>query len=381
MIVSSRRPTYAEVDLVAVRENVARMHSFAQTRSNARVRIGAVVKADAYGHGATRVASAASMGGAEIFFVATLDEAIALREHLEQAPIVLLGEPDPSFLGETIRNRITPTIHSARTLVSMIEEVEGLSERDRARYEPSLHLEVETGLHRLGSEVSEVLVVAEAARAARIGVTGVYSHLARADEGEEGDESVLAQVACLQDAYQRVVGVLDQRPLLHLANTAGLVNYPQTGFDLVRVGIGMYGYGAHELGVRPVLRLVSRVTRLHQLTEAGGVSYGHRRWFPAGTPIATIPIGYADGVRRGLFEAGAQVLIRGQRHRLAGVVAMDHVMVAVDDPSVAVGDEVVLIGAQGSEFIGADELATRLSTISYEILTGISDRVPRRYRD
>ncbi|WP_298343279.1 alanine racemase [Ferrimicrobium sp.] len=379
MITSSRRPTYAEVDLVAVRENVARLHSLARS-ANARVRLGAVVKADAYGHGAERVSAAAALGGADVFFVATLDEAIALRTHLGQLPIVLLGEPDPSLLGETIRHRITPTIHTTKTLTSMIEEVEALSRRDRAQYEPTLQLEVETGLHRLGSEAGEVLIMAQAAQEAGIGVTGIYSHLARADEGEPGEESVLAQVVRLQEVYQGVVGVLEVPPLLHLANTAGLINYPQTGFDLIRLGIGMYGYGVSEVAVRPVLRLVSRVTRLHQLDEASGVSYGHRRWYPAGTSIATIPIGYADGFRRGLFEAGGQVLIRGTRHPLAGVVAMDHLMVAVTDSSVVVGDEVVLIGAQGSEFIGADELATRLSTISYEILTGISDRVPRRYR-
>jgi alanine racemase len=374
------RPTYVEVDLAAVRDNVARVHAFARANVGSSVKLGAVVKADAYGHGAIRIAEAASAAGAEVFFVATFDEAMALREGIDEPAIVMLSEPDPSMLGEVIRYRITPTVHTMTTLRCMIDVVDSLSGRDRSLYHPSLQLEIETGLRRMGSDASAAVALARGARSARIDVAGVYSHFARADEGEEGRDSVMTQVRCLNDVYRQIVDQLDARPLLHVANTAGLVNYPQTGFDLVRLGIGMYGYGAPELCVRPALRLVSRVARIHELPGAGGVSYGHRQLFPEGTSIATIPIGYADGYRRGLFEGGAEVLIRGQRHRLAGVVAMDYVMVAVGDPTVEVGDEVVLIGDQGSESIGADELASRLSTISYEILTGISVRVPRNYR-
>ncbi|MCL5053288.1 alanine racemase [Ferrimicrobium acidiphilum] len=380
MIPSLHRPTYVEVDLAAVRDNVARVHAFARANVGSSVKLGAVVKADAYGHGAIRIAEAASAAGAEVFFVATFDEAMALREGIDEPAIVMLSEPDPSMLGEVIRYRITPTVHTMTTLRCMIDVVDSLSGRDRSLYHPSLQLEIETGLRRMGSDASAAVALARGARSARIDVAGVYSHFARADEGEEGRDSVMTQVRCLNDVYRQIVDQLDARPLLHVANTAGLVNYPQTGFDLVRLGIGMYGYGAPELCVRPALRLVSRVARIHELPGAGGVSYGHRQLFPEGTSIATIPIGYADGYRRGLFEGGAEVLIRGQRHRLAGVVAMDYVMVAVGDPTVEVGDEVVLIGDQGSESIGADELASRLSTISYEILTGISVRVPRNYR-
>ncbi|KJE77744.1 alanine racemase [Ferrimicrobium acidiphilum] len=380
MIPSLHRPTYVEVDLAAVRDNVARVHAFARANVGSSVKLGAVVKADAYGHGAIRIAEAASAAGAEVFFVATFDEAMALREGIDEPAIVMLSEPDPSMLGEVIRYRITPTVHTMTTLRCMIDVVDSLSGRDRSLYHPSLQLEIETGLRRMGSDASAAVALARGARSARIDVAGVYSHFARADEGEEGRDSVMKQVRCLNDVYRQIVDQLDARPLLHVANTAGLVNYPQTGFDLVRLGIGMYGYGAPELCVRPALRLVSRVARIHELPGAGGVSYGHRQLFPEGTSIATIPIGYADGYRRGLFEGGAEVLIRGQRHRLAGVVAMDYVMVAVGDPTVEVGDEVVLIGDQGSESIGADELASRLSTISYEILTGISVRVPRNYR-
>lgn len=380
MIASSHRPTYAEIDLARVRDNVARVYAFARSRVGPLVKLGAVVKANAYGHGAVKVAEAARSAGAEIVFVATFDEAISLREAIEDVPIVLLSEPDPALMSETVRHRITPTVHTMATMESMVEVVESLTESERSHYAPSLQLEVETGLCRMGSDASTVVALARAARSARIEVAGVYSHFARADDGDDGRQSVIVQAQSLEKVYQKVVDLLAARPVLHVANTAGLVNYPQTGFDLVRLGIGMYGYGAPELGVRPVLRLVSRVVRIYQLPEAGGVSYGHRQLFPAGTSIATIPIGYADGFRRGLFGAGAQVLIRGQRHPLAGVVAMDYVMVAVTDRAVEVGDEVVLIGEQGSESIGADELASRLSTISYEILTGISDRVPRCYR-
>ncbi|MEX6428491.1 alanine racemase [Ferrimicrobium acidiphilum] len=373
MIPSLRRPTYVEVDLGAIRANVIKLGSFAR----GSVHIGAVVKADAYGHGAREVAHAAYEAGAEMFFVATLDEALSLRTSLPEPPIVMLGEPDSRYLDEVFEANITPTIHQMTTLKAMI----ALTHSRHGSWRPALHLEVETGLHRLGSDTSSVLELAALARAHGLEVAGVYSHLARADEGEPGRASVFVQVARLTKAYERTCEVLGYRPLLHMANTAGLLRYPETAFDLVRLGIGMYGYeGPSTLGLRPALRLVSRVVRLHELDGDSGVSYGHRRSLPSGTTIATIPIGYADGVRRNLFDAGGQVLIRGRRHDLAGVVAMDHVMVVVDDQTVAVGDEVVLIGGQGDDFLGADEIASRLCTISYEILTGISDRVPRRYR-
>ena len=291
MIPSLHRPTYVEVDLAAVRDNVARVHAFARANVGSSVKLGAVVKADAYGHGAIRIAEAASAAGAEVFFVATFDEAMALREGIDEPAIVMLSEPDPSMLGEVIRYRITPTVHTMTTLRCMIGVVDSLSGRDRSLYHPSLQLEIETGLRRMGSDASAAVALARGARSARIDVAGVYSHFARADEGEEGRDSVMTQVRCLNDVYRQIVDQLDARPLLHVANTAGLVNYPQTGFDLVRLGIGMYGYGAPELCVRPALRLVSRVARIHELPGAGGVSYGHRQLFPEGTSIATIPIG------------------------------------------------------------------------------------------
>jgi len=380
VISSPHRPTYVEVDLGVVRANVAALALYARQSAPASMHIGAVVKADAYGHGANEVAPAALQAGAEVFFVATLDEALSLRATLADHPIVMLSEPEPQFLVDALRAGITPTISTVPTLATLCDTITSMSWSDRRSLWPSCHLEVETGLHRMGSDRGTLTTLAKMAAAGGVTVRGVYSHFARADEGDRGSESVAEQVLRLQEAYDRVVESLGYRPLLHIANTAGLVHYPHTAFDLVRLGIGMYGYGEPSLSLRPALRLVSRVVRLHELEESSGVSYGHRRVFPAGTQIATIPIGYADGVRRSLFEVGGQVLIRGRRHVLAGTVAMDYVMVVVDDPEVVVGDEVVLIGAQGDELLGADEVAARLSTISYEILTSISDRVPRRYR-
>jgi alanine racemase len=248
-----------------------------------------------------------------------------------------------------------------------------------------VHLKLDTGMHRVGASPEDAVVLAEAvASHPELVLDGVYTHFAIADEPD--DPFTGEQLDRFAAALGRLQRAGYRPPVVHAANSAAAIVRPDARYDLVRIGIAMYGIPpapglAGLVELRPALSLKASVSLVKSVAAGERISYGLRHTFAEDTIVATVPIGYADGVRRRLFSVGGEVLLGGRRRPIVGVVTMDQLTVGCgDDRSVVVGDEVVLIGSQGDEAITADEWAGRLDTISYEIVCGIGPRVPRRYR-
>jgi len=361
------RPTWIEVDLCAIRENVATL-----VATVAPARVCAVVKADGYGHGDVPAAEAAREGGAQWLAVALVAEGARLREAGVEGPILLLSEPFPEEVSEIIRWELTPTVYRESF-------VEALADAAPAGY--PAHLKVDTGMHRVGASPEEAGRLAALIEQKGLSLEGAWTHLAVSEE----DPIYTAEQT------QRLMGFLGGLAaggvvpaILHASNTGGALGHPDARLDMVRVGIGIYGLrpapGFHpEVPLRPAMRVVSHVSFLQRLPAGERPSYGRVRPLAAESTVATVPIGYADGVPRRLREAGGEVLIRGRRYPFAGTVTMDQILIDMGDDPVEVGDEVVLLGAQDKEEITADEWAEMLGTIVYEIVCGFGPRNPRRY--
>ncbi len=368
----------ARVRPAAIAANVARL---AQRAGGAG--LCAVVKADGYGHGTAIAARAALAGGASWLGVATIPEALEAAETAHSAgsdaPVLVLSEVAPEVAA-------TAAVHCperVRFTVASVAGVEALA----AASGPSraVHLKVDTGMHRMGAQASELASVAGAVQrcADRLHLEGVWTHLAVADA--PADPFTAEQLVRFDQALEGLSRRGLDPGVVHVANSAGLLAHPDARRDLVRAGIAIYGVapspetdGIVELD--PALELVSRVTALRTVAPGEGVSYGRHWRADEPTRVATVAIGYADGVRRDSGSAGVEVLLRAHRCPILGAVTMDQLMVAVPPDiaqEAAVGDEVVLIGRQGVHRITATEVAQRLGTIAYEVLTSISARVPR----
>ncbi len=368
------RPSRVEVDLGAVAANVRTL------RERAATPLWAVVKADGYGHGAAPVARAALAAGAAGLAVALVEEARTLRAAGIDAPILLLSEPPAAAAGAVVAAGLEPTVYSADMVAAL-----DAAAVDRAEPLP-VHLKVDTGMHRVGCAPEEAVALAGAIeRAPRLRLAAVWTHLAVADEPTRPETA--AQLARFDEAVAAVEAAGIAVPARHAANSAGAIAHPAARHDLVRAGIAVYGIApspelAGAVPLRPALRLVSAVSHVKVVAPGEGVSYG-LRWAPeVATTVATVPIGYADGVRRRLGGLGAEVLIGGRRVPIAGTVTMDQITVDCGpDATVARGDEVVLIGRQGTDEVTAEEWAERLGTIGYEVTCGLTSRLPRTYTD
>lgn len=371
------RPVWAEVDLAAVRHNAGLL-----ARVSAPARLCAVVKADGYGHGAVAVAGAALEGGASWLAVAMVEEGIELRDAGIDAPVLLLSEPDAGAMEEAVAAGITPTVYTRAGV-----EAAAASAR---RAPVAVHVKLDTGMHRVGADAEEAVAVVEAvAGDPRLELEALWTHLAVAED--TADPFTAEQLGHLDEVVKAAAARGAVPRMVHAANSAGAIAHPGARYDLVRCGIALYGYapsqavadtlatGAGAGGrLRPVLSLRARVSYVRKLGAGTRISYGRRYRLEGDSVVATVPIGYADGVPRRLFSEGGEVLLGGVRRRIAGTVTMDQLMVDCGpDAVVAPGDEVVLIGTQGVECIDADEWAERLGTISYEVLSGVGRRVPR----
>lgn len=364
------RPAWAEVHLERIRHNAA----FLADRCSPAA-LCAVVKADGYGHGSVEAARAALDGGATWLAVALAEEGTVLRDARVTAPILLLSEPPVAAWFEVVRNRLTPTVYTESAIDALAEAAATAGE------DIDVHLKVDTGMHRVGAAPGDVVALAERIDAAgRLHVQGLWTHLAVADE-LDSDFTAL-QLERFDAAHKAVVAAGIVPDYVHAANSAGALFHAGARFDIVRTGIALYGYDPAMTGgldLRPALELKARVTFVKRVPAGDAISYGLRYTFERESTVATIPIGYADGVPRRLGLAGGEVLIGGVRRRIAGVVTMDQVTVDCGDDDVSPGDEVVLLGRQGEETITADDWARLNGTISYEILCGIGARVPREY--
>jgi alanine racemase len=368
------RPVWAEIDLDAVAHNVKLLSARALP-----ARLLAVVKANAYGHGAIAVARAALEAGAKGLAVVCVDEGEELRRGGITAPILVMGYTPPTDAPRVVALGLEPGVAGPELL-------EALSALAAARGATvPVHLELETGFGRQGLLPDAAVALAERARALPgIAVKALFTHFATADE--EDPEFTRDQFDVLEAVSRRLPWV----PERHCAASAAILKQPRgragtpMSLSAVRAGIALYGYPpapgvGGDAGLRPVLSLRSRVVRVSEL--AAGATVGYGRTWTARRPsrIALVMAGYADGYRRSLGNQG-QALVRGRRAPVVGRVSMDMITLDVTDlPGVAAGDVATLLGADGPERVDADELARLTGTISYELLAAISARVPRLY--
>lgn len=366
------RPAWAEVDLGALRHNVEVLRRIA-----APAAVCAVVKADGYGHGAVAVARAAVEAGAGSLAVALVEEGVVLRDGGIDAPILLLSEPPVSAADEVVARRLTPTVYTGEAV-----EVFGAAAA-RGAVNLGVQLKVDTGMHRVGADAGTAVALARQIHDhPYLSLEAVWTHFAVADDAAQ-DDVTARQQARLADACSAIEAAGVVVPARHAANAAGTL-YGGAHLDLVRPGLSVYGYDPDPTRpnpeLRPVLSLKAEVSYVKVIDAGERVSYGLRYEVREPSVIATVPLGYADGVPRRLGETGGSVLIGGRRRPIAGTVTMDQILVDCGPPAtagVARGHEVVLLGAQGDDRITADDWAERLGTISYEILCGIGARVPR----
>jgi alanine racemase len=365
----SGRPVWADIDLDALTHNVKELKQRA-----GEALFMAVVKANAYGHGAIAMARAALAAGADRLGVICVDEGEELRRAGITAPILIMGYTPVSQAERVVELSLTPTVSSQQLALALARFAVS---RDATL---TVHLKVETGLNRYGLPPEQLLPLAESLRQLPgLDVEGLFTHFATAEEGDK---------TYVHRQYELFTSMADKLPwirLRHVANTATVLDMPELALNMVRVGIGIYGYYPSAqvdrgLTLRPVLSLKSRVVRLRRLKPGESVSYGCTWTADRPSVVALVMCGYGDGLRRELSNRGS-VLIRGHRAPIVGRVAMDMCVIDVTDiPYAALDDEVVIIGRQREEEIPVEEIASLCDTINYEILCGISARVPRVYR-
>jgi alanine racemase len=370
----STRWAWAEVHTGLISHNVAIV-----AQRTAPVPVWAVVKANGYGHGAVPVANAALAGGATGLCVAIVDEGVALRRAGITAPILLLSEQPPELSDLIVGYQLTPTVTTTRGAAVLAASAAAADQTI------NVHIKVDTGMHRVGVSPEEAVSLASFISSYEsLNIEGIYTHFAVADE-----PSHVANAAQLS-AFNTVLENLSARginpPLVHAANSAASLANEASRFTMVRLGIAAYGLrpgaGVADLcaGLIPAMSLKARVSAVRWVEAGEAVSYGLTRPLAKGSLIATVPIGYADGVPRALGRTSIQVLLNGVPRTIAGTITMDQLMIDCEsDSSVMVGDEVVLIGKQSEHSVTADYWADALGTIGYEIVCGISPRIFRRY--
>ncbi len=365
------RPTWVEIDLGAVAHNVRRLVEIAGPGT----RVMAVLKADAYGHGAVRVARTALNNGATWLGVACLGEAIDLREAGIAAPILALGYTPPWQARESVRHGVSTTLYSSDLAAALARAAADLGRPAR------VHVKVDTGMGRLGLWPSEVLPFVRCLRdLPGLEVEGLFTHFAAADAADLSyTREQLAAFGAVADAL-RAEGLLP--PLVHAANSAAALRLPESRLGMIRPGIALVGLNPSAeaplpADFCPALAWKCQVAQVKDLPVGATVGYGCTWRAERPSRIGVIPVGYADGFRRAPAHWG-EVLLRGERAPLVGRVCMDQSMIDVTDIRGArAGDEVVLIGGQGDDAITVDEVARRLGTINYEVISAILARVPR----
>jgi alanine racemase len=361
------RPSWVEVDLDAITHNVRLISSEVGSAE-----VCAVVKADGYGHGDVPAAEAALAGGATQLAVALVEEGVRLRDAGIDEPILVLSQPPLEDAETMVNRRLTPTVYRP-DFAAAVSAV--------AAQPVPIHIKVDTGMHRVGALPGDVPGLAGAVLDdPNLELEGLWTHFAVA---EDDAEYTKRQLDVFDDVVERLRADGIVVPTLHTANTAGALLYPEARHDMVRVGLGIYGLRpapdvAGHLDLRPAMRVVSQVAMTMRLPAGERPSYGRRRPLPAESNVATVPVGYADGISRRLSERG-RVLIGDKPRELAGTVTMDQIVVDMGDDPVEVGDEVVVLGAQGGSAITADDWANLLGTINYEVVCRFGPRLPRRY--
>jgi len=364
------RPTWAEVNLNHLEHNFKQVKSLLRPQTEVLV----TVKADAYGHGLVPVAKRLVACGVDYLGVASIDEGIELRNAGIKIPILLLGLVLKKDIEPLFTYRLTPTVSDRKMAVALNARAAILKQK------MPVHIKVDTGMGRIGILHTEALeLVTYIHQLKNIIIQGIFTHFALADANRK--------FTTLQiNLFNKLVCDLKKRgiviPLVHAANSVGLISHTNSHFTMVRPGLVIYGlYPKKNLGVKlkPVLSLKTRVVFIKQVGPGCGISYGLTYITKRATCIISLPVGYGDGYPRNLSNL-AWLLIGGRRFRISGKICMDQMMVDVGNFKLKVGDEVVLIGKQGKQQITAEELADLSGTISYEIVCGLGSRIPRIYK-
>ncbi len=391
------RNNWLEVDLDVYAQNVRALKSLIGNS-----RLCAVVKADAYGHGAVEISAVALKNGADMLAVALVEEGIVLRENGIMAPILLLSEPEREGIREAVNHNLILTLYTGNGVKATAEAYRAFADTKKpcGTVDTALgvHVKIDTGMHRVGvSErgLPDLLDVISSSGVLKL--VGFWSHLAVADDLDNPFTEL--QLKRFYEAYERIVlrheikAKPGEKVLLHIANSAGAIYHKDTRLDMVRSGIALYGYlpspscqpeSKSEQDIlsliKPVLSWKTKVHLTRVVKKGDALSYGLLRPLEEDSLVAVIPAGYHDGISRALFRVGCDVLIGGKRRPIAGQVTMDQIIVDCGrDGDVMPGDEAVILGKQGNEEITAQEWAEKLDTISYEIVCGIGPRVPRLY--
>ncbi|MFA4889853.1 MAG: alanine racemase [Candidatus Omnitrophota bacterium] len=363
------RPTWAEVNLANL------VHNLNQVRSRLRpgVKVMVTVKADAYGHGLVPVSRQLISAGVEFLGVASIDEGIKLREARINAPVLILGLVLKKDIGPLFQYRLTPTVCDLELAVALNQKAKFLNTRQ------AVHIKVDTGMGRVGVLHEDAfLLVRKIQRLSRIDIEGIFTHFAFADINQDFTRYQLLLFNRLVERLRKL-GV--NIPLVHAANSMGLLDYQDSHFNLVRPGLVIYGlYPKEGLSIRlkPVLSLKTKIVLVKKIPKGYGISYGHAYVTDKDTLMVVLPIGYGDGYPRNLSNL-ASVLIKGKRFKISGRICMDQMMVDVGNLAVKTAEEVILIGRQGKNRITVEELAGYAGTISYEIVCGLGSRIPRVY--
>lgn len=365
-----QRPTRIDIDLAAFAGNHAAI------RAHVGVPVMAIVKANAYGHGLVPMSRALEAQGVEQLGVAFVEEGVALRRAGIRTPILVLGGVFGSQLGQYLDHDLEITVSS----LDKLRQVEAAAAARGRR--AVVHLKIDTGMERIGVHSYSAGPFIEAATASKwCEIKGVYSHLACADD--PASPMTAMQLERFLEACAHFERIGAPMPIRHLANSGGVLHFPETWLDMVRPGILLYGVlpdpaSKPTIDVRPVLSLKSQVVYFKVIPKGAAVSYGATWRAPAQTRVVTVPIGYGDGWPRALSSRG-EVSIRGRRYPVAGRVCMDQFMVDISADSAYNEDEVVLIGRQDGQRITVEEVAARAGTIAYELLVGLNERIPRHY--
>lgn len=372
-----QKRTWAEIDLDNIRYNYRSMRAALKPTQ----KFLGVVKADAYGHGAVKIAEVLEKEGADYLAVACIDEAVTLRNAGIKLPILILGITDPKYTDVLIENNITQAVGSLENAAKMSGIAAKMGKTAK------IHLKVDSGMGRVGftchSGHDPLSEMVQAANMPNLDVEGIFTHFAVSDE--LGDEYTNMQFDAFCSIISRIEEALGRRLAIHhCTNSGAMINYDWAYMDMVRPGIALYGcYPAAEKGnidLKPVMQVKSRIAQIKDFEEGNTISYGRTYTVKEPRKIAIVPIGYADGLHR-VLSGKIEMLVCGKRVKQVGRICMDMCMIDVTDvPEAKVGDIVTVFGRDGDGFIPVEEQAEKAGTISYELLCAVSPRIPRVYK-
>lgn len=351
-------------------QSLAHNYNFLRSKVDKKTKFMGVVKAFAYGSDSVEIAKKLTDLGTDFLAVAYPQEGISLKKAEIKTPI-LVFHPLPTHFEEIIKHELIPSIFSKNNLIEFIKTAEKLNQKNYP-----IHLKFNTGLNRLGFEEKDIdFILEKIKQTSAVKISGIFSHLA-ASEDENEKEFTLKQIEKFQDFSKKITIHSEEKILKHICNTSGILNFPQAHFDMVRSGIGLYGYGnAVEIDkkLKPIAALKTIISQIHHLQKGDSVSYNRKFKAEKEMKIATLPLGYADGIHRSFGNEKSKVFLNGKFAPIIGEICMDMIMIDISAINCKEGEEVLIFGEEQS----AEKLAKSVNTISYELITGISQRVKR----